>query len=391
MSGHCCICMGELLAPDYSAPAPSITSMAVKVPLPLEVWVCRNCAHAQSSELPDLSSYYDSEYQISLASDDHDQLYEVVDGREIFRTEKQAQLVIDLTPLGEGAKVLDYGAAKAATLCRLCEMRGDIVPHVFDVSASYAGHWSTWLVDDRCARYELPENWGRKFDLVTAHFVMEHVAQPLMVLSDLRAVLKAGGLLFLSVPNALSNSGDLLVADHINHFSKNSLELAFRQAGFRLKLIDDRVYRGAFVAVAEAIIADSVDPDHPMTADTEVYALVELCRFWDTATRRLAEGVAARGHHRCAIYGAGFYGSFIATRIGESADVGCFIDRNPHVRSQPHMGRLVVAPSDLPEDIKIVYAGLNPASARAVMSDIAEWRGRDIEVVYLDDYIEGGR
>jgi SAM-dependent methyltransferase len=386
MMRTCRICATLVGVPDYSAVSPSITSVAQVVPYPLEVCVCRKCGHAQSSELPDLSAYYDSGYQISMASADYDQLYDVADGVEVFRTDKQADLILSLASLPAGARVLDYGAAKATTLQKVFSRRLDIEPAVFDVSTNYQEHWASWIKPGASATYNLPQDWANRFDLVTAHFVLEHVADPVSVLLDIRRVLRVGGELFLSVPDAISNPGDVIVADHINHFTRASLHHALTRSGFGRARIEEAAFRGAFVVIAEAVdateaaaVAGRIDPDGAREAD----ALVESSRFWSEANGTLDRLVDAHSGQKVAVYGAGFYGSYITSRIGNSVDIACFIDRNPHVRRAPHMGRPVLAPADLPTGITTVFAGLNPTTAREILADVPEWRERQIEIVYL--------
>ena len=386
MRGTCRVCAATIDEPDYKAPAPSITSIGTSVPCGLEVFVCRNCAHAQSSELQNLEGYYDTDYHISLSSDDHDQIYEIVEKREVFRTDKQCELVRSFVELAPTMTVLDYGAGKATTLRKICSERNGLRPHVFDVSRSYAAHWQGWIESADCATYELPSKWSQHFDVVTAHFVLEHVAEPLDILRQIKGVLKPGGQLFMSVPNIFANTGDLLVADHINHFTPNSLRVALAKTGFEIEVYEDDTYRGAFVVVARAREESTIELDGGGAArPEEIRPLIVIADFWTDASARIARAARMHTGERCVIYGAGFYGSFIATRLEADAEIACFVDRNPYVRSQPHMGRPVVAPEDLPPDVSVVYAGLNPAHARSILADVEEWRGRKLEMVFLSD------
>jgi hypothetical protein len=36
-------------------------------------------------------------------------------------------------------------------------------------------------------------------------------------------------------------------------------------------------------------------------------------------------------------------------------------------------------------DVDLVFSGVNPLKARAIVSDIPEWRGRSVEIVFLDE------
>jgi 2-polyprenyl-3-methyl-5-hydroxy-6-metoxy-1,4-benzoquinol methylase len=386
MTATCRICSASIDKPDYKAAPPSITSTGNTVPCGLEVFVCRTCAHAQSSELRNLEKYYDTDYKISLSSNDHDQLYEIVDGRNVFRTDKQCDLVRALVELAPGMMILDYGAAKAATLRKICNAQPGLRPHVFDVSNAYAAHWKGWLEPGDCATYELPSEWSKRFDVVTAHFVLEHVTEPLTILRKLKGVLKRGGRLFMSVPNVLANTGDLLVADHINHFTPNSLRVVLAKTGFEIEVFEDDAFRGAFVVVARAGETRSIECDGGVAATPEeIRSLLAIADLWTEASSRIVHSARTHTGKRCAIYGAGFYGSFIATRLAAGAEIVCFVDRNPHVRCRPHFGLPVVAPEDLPPDVSVVYAGLNPAQARSILSHVKEWRERKLETVFLGD------
>ena len=218
----CRICQTALGPPDYFADAPAMTSLSTMIEVETSVSVCRNCGHPQSPDLPNVQAFYDHDYRISLQSADHDQLYEMgVDG-PIFRTHHQMKLLLDLD-VPQGGKVLDFGAAKAVTLRSFMEHRNDIFPHVFDVSEDYRSHWDGWISADAQATYELPARWSDHFDLITAHFVIEHVADPVAVFRSLENCLAPSGQLFFTVPDPISNPGDFLVVDHLNHFVASSL------------------------------------------------------------------------------------------------------------------------------------------------------------------------
>jgi 2-polyprenyl-3-methyl-5-hydroxy-6-metoxy-1,4-benzoquinol methylase len=377
----CGVCNSDLAAPIFQAPPPALTSLMTTLDVPTSVFLCPTCGHGQSADLPDLQKFYDTEYRISLGSDEHDQLYAMVDGKPVFRTEHQADLVLKMVDLRQGAAVLDYGAAKAATLRRVLDRRPDLHPHVFDVSRDYVAHWQSWIAEDRQATYELPQTWRGKFDLVTAHFVLEHVAAPSRMLGTIRDVLKQDGVLFLSVPDVIGNPGDLLVVDHLNHFSPYSLERALLDAGFGDIKVDRQCYAAGLVITARP----KADRDaQTQDAAAAVVAAKEIATFWSRAGAHLDDAAASVAARKSAIYGAGFYGSFIVSRVGAVGNVICFVDRNPHLQGALHLGLPVVPPEALPADVDVVYAGVNPRAARSILENVSEWRGRPIRRLYLD-------
>lgn len=374
----CRICNAHCPTPDYSDRPPSILSTGGTADVGLDVFFCRTCGHAQSSELPDLHAFYDTEYQISLGSNEHDQLYESVNGQDLFRTDKQRDMVLSALDLVPGMNILDYGAAKASTLKKICEAKPSLVPHVFDVSSDYEAYWTDWIEPDAQASYVLPDRWRGHFDAVTAHFVLEHVADPLSMLRELRSLLKRNGQLFLTVPNVLANPGDLLVADHINHFTEASLHAAFSTAGLRIETVAVNEFRGAFVVVARA--GDQQEAEHCADVTDE---LKKLARFWRDATAHVRSAAEKYAGRKAAIYGAGFYGSFIANCLGQNDGLVCFVDRNRHLHGQSHFGQPICGPEELPAEVSVVYAGLNPKQARLILENVPEWHKRDLDFVYL--------
>lgn len=371
MTVLCRVCTAPLGAPDFDDPGPSLASIRAVLDVPTRVWLCKACGHAQGPDLPDLADFYDTRYRISLDVDGHDQLYQNAAGEPVFRTEKQAEMVLALD-LPQGANVLDFGAGKATTLQRVATARPDLHPHVFDVSTDYARHWATWVPNEAQASYDLPDTWTDRFDLITAHFVLEHVPDPVAALSSMRRCLAPGGRIFFTVPDAGGNTGDLLVVDHLSHFSDTSLHRALHRAGLRALNVDRAAFGGAFAVTA---IAGAEDAPRPADLTAMRGALAD----WQAILARLGTQDLTGP---VAIYGAGFYGSIAAARL--PVRPVCFLDRNPYLQGQEHLGLPVLPPEECPADIATLIVALNPAIARDVLEGQMPWLPASARVVWLD-------
>ena len=378
----CQVCGSALGDPALDLAAPALTTTNENLDAPTQVYVCDVCAHVQSPEPPDLAAYYDTNYRISLDSEEHDQLYEMRDGAPIYRTDRQAEVVLEKAVLAQGARVLDYGAAKAQTLQKILARRPDLSPHVFDVSDDYRPFWSNWLSADSTASYTVPDAWRGLFDLVTSHYVLEHVADPVGALRTLASLLAPGGRVFFSIPDWTQNTGDLLVADHINHFTVASIRRLAREAGLAVDTLDAGALPSAFVVTcrmgeAEPLVDGSVIEASASQARATARALDQACRQLD----REFEANAGR---TTAVYGAGFYGAFLLTRMVGRVSATCCLDSNRHLWGKTLFDVPIVAPDALPANVEVVYVGLNPARARAIAASVPALQRPGLDLVFIE-------
>jgi SAM-dependent methyltransferase len=379
----CNVCGGPPGSPVYrSADNASITTMNKVIPGRTEVYFCGACGHLQTTELPDLDRYYASEYEINLATDDDDQLYKVVDGRPVYRAEHQAGVLMEKVALPENARVLDYGCAKAATLRKIVAARPGIVPMAFDVTDKYVPFWKKFVADGDWSISRPRPEWRGTLDAVLSFYALEHVKDPRGFLREVGALLKPGGIFYFIVPNAYANIADFVVADHINHFSEPSLRALLAACAFEALDVDADSHDAAFVVVARKT-AGAPGADNGDVAALRPRAL-EMARFWDGAAGRVRAFEAGLPRDaRRAIYGAGFYGNFIASVLGRLDAVECFVDQNVHLQGRTVLGKPIVPPAALDPAVRAIFVGLNPRSARKIVDEIAAWRGQPRDYLFL--------
>ena len=88
-------------------------------------------------------------------------------------------------------------------------------------------------------------------DAVLSFFALEHVTDPRAFVCAVHGLLKEGGAFYFLVPNIFANTADLVVADHVNHFSVQSLQRLLVDAGFTVREISGEAHNSAWVVVAE--------------------------------------------------------------------------------------------------------------------------------------------
>ena len=361
----CPVCDSPFGEPVYrGAVGRSLDSLGQVLPFETRVHYCQACSHVATEPIPDLESYYAENYRISLGSEEDDQLYEMVGQKQVFRTDHQARLLTELVDWHAGARVLDFGCAKASTLRKALPALPDIELSLYDVSHDYREYWDAFVPADRQAVHVLPDDWRGRFDLVTSFFSLEHIATIRPAVADIASLLVANGHLYLVVPDVFSNPGDFVVLDHVNHFTRASLARLLTDAGLTIRWVRNDVHRGALVAMAAKTSGPAAVSTLPSDGDAE-----GLGRWWSSIAGRI--GAMERDcEGEAAIYGAGFYGSFVSANLGNPDRVRCFLDNNPHLQGRQHLGLPVLRPRDCPPSVRDLWIGLNPLHARNIMAEV---------------------
>lgn len=384
---NCNLCGKPLADKIYeSGSARSLTSLCTVYDGQTQVYFCHGCGHVQSVEIDNIDKYYDSDYDILVESEEEDQIYEVVNGANVYRTEHQVKTLLDKVDLSLGAKILDYGCAKSSTMRALIGRNPGIQAHLFDVSDRYIPFWKKFLSEDRWATYVMPPAWDGQFDVVTSFFSLEHMARPQDALRQISRVLRTGGTFYGVIPNVFTNTADMIVVDHVNHFTSVSLNCLLRNNGFDVVEIDDRSHRGALIFKARKEARHPVAEAVPAPSEVQnVFdEATKVARFWkDIGVKVRSFERSIQNVERLAVYGAGFYGAFISSCLQHPKRIACVIDQNSFLQGRKVNGVNIVPPSGLPEDIDVVLVGLNPAHARRLIEEIPEFRRRRLTYFYL--------
>ncbi len=382
----CNVCGNRAVSGIFeSSDSVSITTMNKLVNGKTEIFFCDECGHLQTSELPNLTEYYAQEYEINLSSEDDDQLYKIVDGKPVYRADHQAAVLMSKINFPAGSRVLDYGCAKSPTLKKVLVERPDIEPFLFDVTDKYVPFWTRFPKMPQWSIHQPNAAWRSTMDAVLSFYALEHVANLGEAIGNIKALLRPGGTFYFLVPNIYQNVADFIVADHVNHFSKSSLLTLLRREGFVDIEIDDSSHDAAFVVSAILAPASLSNCVAPVVVDIagQRQAALDMAQYWKEVTDRIREFEASIGDSPAAVYGAGFYGSFITSVLRYPDRINCVIDQNKYLWGTSVNGKRVTAPATLPTEITYVLIGLNPRNARTSIDAIQAWQGRDLVYFFL--------
>ena len=386
MDPACNVCGTRLGVPIYeSAENGSITTMNKLIPGRTRVFFCEACGHLQTSELPNLAEYYAHEYEVNLGSEEDDQLYKLIDGRPVYRADHQAAVLQSKVAFFPGCRVLDYGCAKAPTLRKTVAANMGIEPFLFDVTDKYIPFWKRFPKPPQWSIHQPDPAWHGTMDVVLSFYALEHVSDLDAAICNVKALLRKGGTFYFLVPNVYANVADFIVADHINHFSRSSLHGLLERHEFDSIEIDDTAHDAAFVVKARL----ASDPGAPRSAvssalDKSRAAVSDMARYWQSVAGRIRHFEdSIRPAGVVAIYGAGFYGNFIASVLRQFDQVRCFVDQNRFLQGNAINGRPILAPESLPDDVTHVFVGLNPRIAESTIGSLKCWNGRQLEFFFL--------
>jgi SAM-dependent methyltransferase len=208
------------------------------------VVACPDCGFLCKARRPTaalLERHYASAGEDYLARISEDNLPFRADFRAALRTIHQA--------FPAGGSVLDLGCASGGFLEALgarWERHGLDLSELMVRRAAARGGIIVRRADVFSAKFD-----ARSFDVVTSFDVLEHLPQPLEFLSEIRRILKPGGMLLLGTGDAGALGARLAgsrwtyfaIPEHISFFARRSLERALRLAGFR-RIKFKRIHHG---------------------------------------------------------------------------------------------------------------------------------------------------
>ena len=190
----------------------------------------------------------------------------------------------------------------------------------------------------------------RRFDLVVMIHALEHIPNPVAFLRQVREqLLTPEGWLVIEVPDHATNPFDLLIADHLVHFTTPVLGQALVDAGFAPLALTNRWVPKENTAVARpAGVAAAVALPEAETAIAR--SAVRQALGWLAGVAAAAETLAETGP--IGVFGTAIAASWLAGRLGER--VAFFVDEDPQRVGRSYLGRPVLAPSTVPMGADIV-------------------------------------
>jgi len=198
------------------------------------------------------------------------------------------------------------------------------------------------------------------FDLISLVHVLEHVPDPVSFLHQVEAKLRPGGAVLIDAPDFSANPFDLVVADHVSHYSFATLSDLVERSGFRLAAYDRTTVRKEHLALlVRAEAGEQPVHEHPAAnAAPTIEFLVALAawlpsHFDGQSIGILGTGIAATWAH------------------GQAArSVSFFVDEDPNRVGKYYLGLPVVSPASVVTGAT-VFVAQPPAIAAEIVHRLA--------------------
>jgi len=212
----------------------------------LGIRVCRSCDFIFA---PDIQSEDSTVYDSNFGDTNIHPTYEKRDGKYVVRNRVKLEALLDrLEPYRQTGRFLDVGCS-AAFFLSVAKERGwqpqgaEIAKWAADFSRQELGIdiFNSMLQDAK-----FPDN---HFDVVFSSHVMEHIGQPLGLLSEMARVLRPGGVHVTVVPTQFASPSWRLahrfIGDpppiHASFYTRDTYAAFLKKAGLRVKSVEYNV------------------------------------------------------------------------------------------------------------------------------------------------------
>ena len=352
MKNHCHVCKSNLVEkfPIYNNFS-LITSDCKPINLTFQVVLCDDCNTVQKMinlEWEEIVKKIYSSYTIYYQSEGLEQSV-FIEGLPIPRSKRIIEGVMQNYHIPMEGKILDIGCGNGSFLRNFHKVRPNFSLYGSEISdrdikeiSSIPNFEKLW-----CCQ---PHKISGKYEIISMIHLLEHVISPISFLKEVRKKLSTNGIIIIEVPNYRKNPFDLIIADHATHFSVDSLHHIVQRSGYEVIWSSD-----SFIPKEITLIARKSDVINVLDANDERNKLVTSLQ-WLLKMRDEAKRIAMNGP--VGIFGSSIAATWIFTEL--EGNVAFFVDEDPNRIGRTHLGRPIISPAEVPDNVKVIIPAPEP-------------------------------
>jgi SAM-dependent methyltransferase len=362
---HLCLAGEVRELPEYAS-LTRVTSDCKPWPAGGHLGVCARCGTVQkfvdAQWTSEIRRIY-SDYTIYFQAGGAEQAVFLGDTAEpTTRSQWLVDNVIRLAKLGPTGRLLDIGCGNGAFL----QAFSNAMPGWRLVGTELSD--STRAMVEKIPGVEmlhtaaLTDVPGR-FDVIALVHVLEHIARPLDLLATAREKLNPGGVLFVQVPDGGKNAFDLLIADHVSHFTPHTARALLDRAGYQV-FTNGQPWVAKEISMLASFAGETSEPVPPR-AERDVERVID----WLLETRAAAWRTRDENRGQFGLFGSSIAATWLAHEL--ACGVAFFVDEDPSRHHQRFMGQIVLAPGEVPAGSS-VYVGIGGGVAEQVAGRLSK-------------------
>lgn len=233
---ECVLCGSKKLEKVFENRNQSITSDSILIDEPISNSLCLSCGHVfnETGARNKVESFYSDSYKLMNTNSSAEFKY-FNNNSGLGLSSLRFDVLSQITSLKKTGKILDIGCGKGNFLLEFSSKNPEW--KLFGVELSKNALKFTKQNLPSAILYEGLFNsdiFDEKFDIITTMGVLEHLEEPKTFLNEVSLNLKDDGLFFFDVPNFKLNPIDLHVFDHLNHFTKETLQNLINSSNFKI-------------------------------------------------------------------------------------------------------------------------------------------------------------
>lgn len=331
------------------------------------IGVCPCCGAVQKifddTTRPDIDAIY-ANYDLYPLSDGVEQPIFDMSGRPLLRSTRIFRYLKDQVVLPETAALLDFGCGRGATLTEASRFfpkwrlfGSELSNRSLDLLRKIPGFVKLFVGD--------VADISDRFDIVTMIHSLEHIFDPVEMLRILATKLVPGGKIVIQVPDGGANPYDMMIADHVSHFTGDTLTLVAAMAGLASTATSTEVAAKELTWVLQPNPRIKVEVG---SGGSRRLGEIEADIRWLQEQADMAGRISGAAT-KFGIFGTATSGTWLAGELDGRFDF--FVDEDTMRHGKIHVDRPVIGPADIPDGAD-VFLPLIDKSARAVAARLGQ-------------------